>query len=191
MLSTTRVVDPNTIEYDLDEDVTSYYRQVVSPNLAYSLPLETSNGTYTLGESRDIWRGLAALSMEHALRCALSAELGTLNQASNSAVLRVPKSEFIARLSYYSQASEDRVSLILEDLIVAETGKRDLRATPLIASSGCILLMPHLVITLLWEASTAALGAKIQRRVRNAHHAPQDGPGEGVCRNTSRTAALS
>jgi hypothetical protein len=128
--------------------------------LAASLPLATSNGIYTLGDSRNVWRGLAALSMDHMLHCALSTALGTSYQAPNSAVLRLPRSEFITRLAYYSQESEDLVSLVAGDLILAETGKRDLRATPLIASEGYVLVIPHLITALLWEASTQLLWAR-------------------------------
>lgn len=142
--------------YVPDPVVVEFARDSIQYNLRGFLPPEISNGAYTLGESNEVWQGLLTLG---ATREYHRIHIG-LRETVNSAVMRESPEAFVALLEQYAPIRRERCLRVIEDLILPENGKRDLRAQPLIESQGRILFVPNLLLSLLWEPCTQALWAR-------------------------------
>jgi SEC-C motif len=146
-----RRVDEQTVDYDIDPRVMDYCLRTVVDAVQATLPLDISNGSYTLGDSREVWRVLMALAHCHAIHCLRAQTVGVKGGAVNSAVMRLGRTQLANLVSSFSQLTPHACDRVIADLILPSTGKRDLRAQPLIEVDGTVLLTPHLLVALAWE----------------------------------------
>lgn len=164
-----RKVDDHTIAYEEERFIAEFYLGTTGPNIATNLPLDVSNGAYTLREARYVWSQLVAYAFAHHTRCDFSASVGVANPV-NSRVPRISLEQLMQVLSNYGpRGPEPFVEAVLRDLILTGSGKCDVRSQPLLGSGDEILLLPNLMMTLLWEPCFSILWSRRYSGVYGAH----------------------
>jgi hypothetical protein len=157
-----RVEDGATISYAILPELSTWAHSMTAPAMTHSLPLESTNGRYSLAQSRLVWHALAKLALIHQVNF-----LAALQKLSGptpflASFLRRDRLELVTELAGLVDVGEREVADVIDDLTLPPTGKVDLRAQPLIAGSPSeVWLVPGVFMSLLWEPCTCLLWARL------------------------------